>query len=422
MSARFAHSSSNHNFRALFETTPGSYVVLTPDFRIAAVNHDHLQSRMEQGEEILGRKIFELFSSDPEDIGSGAASSLAKSMEQVLRTRTPDAMKLLKHRIPQPESTGGGFAERPAIVINSPVLGSNGEVAYIIQRIEDLSNFIRSEQVADEERGFAETVDGALDPTAEELPARAFQFADTNRLRVESLDRMSGGIAHDFNNLLNIILGYTRLLKERVEDADRAMSGLSAIERAAETAAGLSRQLLALSRRQVPEPRVLDPNRIIMDIEPLIRRVIGNDIEFELIRNPEFGRVRVDLSEFERVIMRLVLNARSELAGRGRLLIEIKNVELDEAYVAAHPNARPGRYVGIGVRDIGAATREIQFRSPAASVGSEDEGTEAGVGLSAVYSIVKQSGGHVAVSTDAGLGTSFCVYLPQVSDPVEVAA
>ncbi len=315
--ARGAHD--DPDFRALFESAPGLYLVLTSEFKIVAASDNYLAATMTKREEILGRNLFEVFPDNPAEIDATGVTNLTRSLERVLRNRVPDAMEVQKYDIRRPENTGGGFEERHWSPINSPVLGPDGQVAYIIHRVEDVTEFVRLKKLGNEEHELAEALRGRTEQMEAEIYMRARQLAEANRQRLESLGRMAGGIAHDFNNLLGIVLGYAKLLSEPITEEGPLKRGLAAIERAAESAAGLTRQLLAFSRHQVLEPRVVNPNRIISSVESLIRRVIGEDIEFKVILDPDVGRVKVDPGQFEQVIMNLTMNARDAMVNGGRL-------------------------------------------------------------------------------------------------------
>ena len=413
-------SQEGPDFRALFESAPGSYLVLTPDFKIVAVSNNYLNATMTKRQEILGRGLFEVFPENPADRDATGVANLTRSLERVLRNRLPDAMEVQKYDIRKPENEGGTFEERHWSPINSPVLGPDGEVLYIIHRVEDVTEFIRLKEQGSEEHELAAALKTRTEQMEAEIYLRARQLAEANRLRLESLGRMAGGIAHDFNNLLGVVLGYAKLLSEPIQGESPLKRGLAAIERAAESATALTRQLLAFSRQQVLEPRVVDPNQIISGIQGLVRRIIGDDIEFETKLDPGIGHVKVDPGQFEQVIMNLSMNARDAMVNGGKLSIETKNVELDEAYVSERPGVTPGRYVGIAVSDTGIGiSRELQARIFEPFFTTKESGMGTGLGLATVYGIVRQSGGHISVYSEVGMGTSFRVYLPLVVDPLE---
>jgi two-component system, cell cycle sensor histidine kinase and response regulator CckA len=237
--------------------------------------------------------------------------------------------------------------------------------------------------------------------------------------KMEAIGQLAGGVAHDFNNLLTAILGYADLLTGRVEGQD--MEAVAEIIKAGERAASLTRQLLAFSRKQVLAPEVLDVNRLIENLEKMLRRLIGEHIELVTRLAPTLGRVRADAGQIEQVILNLVVNGRDAMPRGGRLVIETAGVELDDAYAREHVSVRPGRYVMIAVSDSGlgmdAATKSRIFEP---FFTTKPTGT--GLGLATVYGIVKQSGGNIWVYSELGRGTTFKIYLPKLEGAEEVVA
>ena len=233
--------------------------------------------------------------------------------------------------------------------------------------------------------------------------------------KMEAVGRLAGGIAHDFNNLLTVILGYDEILREHVKDDPVALEYAAEISQASERAAGLTNQLLAFSRRQVAAPRVTDLNSIVRNIDKMLKRVIGEDLELETRLDPDLSRVKVDPTHIDQVILNLAVNARDAMPQGGKLTIETANAEITEEYASGHVGIAPGLWVLLAVSDSGvgmdAATRERIFE-PFFTTKEKAKGT--GLGLSIVYGIVKQSGGEVLVYSEPGHGTVFKIYLPAV--------
>ena len=233
--------------------------------------------------------------------------------------------------------------------------------------------------------------------------------------KLEAVGRLAGGIAHDFNNLLTVISGYAQLLGSSLEGSDRRHDDVSAIVTAADSAARLTKQLLAFSRRQILQPRVVAPADVLTGIEPLIRRIIGDGLELTIEADPETGHVQADPNQLEQVIVNLAVNARDAMPLGGRLTLESRNVTLDESYAEAHADVLPGHYVLVGVSDTGVGMDSetiARVFEPFFTTKGPERGT--GLGLATVYGIVKQSGGHIWVYSEPGRGTTFKVYLPRV--------
>jgi signal transduction histidine kinase/ActR/RegA family two-component response regulator len=237
--------------------------------------------------------------------------------------------------------------------------------------------------------------------------------------KLEAIGRLAGGVAHDFNNLLTAIMGYTQLAA-RARGSDIGPQ-LGEIQRAAERAAALTRQLLAFSRQQVLEPKVLDLNAVVRGLDKMLRRLIGEDIDFETAADGDIGRVRVDPGQIEQVIVNLVVNARDAMPGGGKLTIETACVELDEECLRNHHAMRPGTYVLLAVSDTGSGmSPEIKARIFEPFFTTKGLGHGTGLGLATVHGIVKQSEGHIEVYSEPGHGTTFKVYLPAVAQQVDV--
>lgn len=234
--------------------------------------------------------------------------------------------------------------------------------------------------------------------------------------RMEAVGRLAGGIAHDFNNLVMIIRGYSDLLLETATSANR--SHIEEIKRAGDRASGLTRQLLAFSRKQVLEPEVLDLNHTVRGMLKMLRLLLGENIELLTSLSDQIGRVKADPGQVEQVIMNLAVNARDALPGRGKMIIETQSCNLDEAYAASLNEVAPGHYVLLAVTDTGCGMNSetlAQIFEPFFTTKEPGKGT--GLGLSTVYGIVKQSRGHITVYSEVGVGTTFKVYLPAVDQP-----
>jgi PAS domain S-box-containing protein len=232
--------------------------------------------------------------------------------------------------------------------------------------------------------------------------------------KMEAVGRLAGGVAHDFNNLLTVITGRSHILVHYLTAADPLRRHVDLILKTAERAATLTRQLLAFSRKQVLQPRVLDLNTIVAGMRQILRRLIGEDIELVTALSPRLGCVRADPGQIEQVILNLAVNARDAMPQGGRLVLETANVDLNEAFVRHHPGSRPGPHARLVVSDTGVgmdAHVQAHLFEPFFTTKGVGKGT--GLGLAMVYGIVKQSGGYIGVATGAGQGARFEIYLPR---------
>jgi len=474
------------DFRALFESAPGLYLVLTADLCIVAVSNAYLEATMTARRDILGRGIFDVFPDNPDDPAATGVRNLRASLERVKQFARPDAMAVQKYDIRRPESEGGGFEERFWSPLNSPVVGAHGQVEYIIHRVEDVTDFVRLKQAGHEQQKMTELLrtrsermeaevfqrgqelaeanrqlrtaneelarlydqiaqlmtqadvelrvnagwdDGARTPrrpmTSEDMLTRVGRLiAGYKRLeeqllhsqKMETAGRLAGGIAHDFNNLLTVIVGFAKVVQDKLAPGDELRGKLAEIQRAGEHAALLTAQLLAFSRKQISERRILDLNQVIDDMKDMLRRLISEDVELTIVLDPSGCFINADAGQLSQVLINLAVNARDAMPAGGRLAIETSREQLDSPH-ADQDGVRPaGCYVVLLVSDSGTgidAETSRHIFEPFFTTKAVGKGT--GLGLATVYGIVVQHGGWIDLASDPGCGTTFRIYLPAAS-------
>ena len=364
-------------FRALIEQAQDIIAVLDAD---AALKYASPSVRAVLGfvpEELVGRSILELV--HPED----AETALRTFAEGVATGR---GGRLLELRLCRKDNTYRTLEVTGRYLLNDPV------VRGVVLNARDVTD------------------------------RRSLERQLVQSQKMEAVGRLAGGVAHDFNNVLTAILGYTGLLLDGLPALSPLRPDLEEIRNAANKATGLTRQLLAFSRKQPLETRVLDPNDLVKEMDRLLRRLLGEDIDVVTNLAPGIGAVRGDAGQLEQVVVNLAVNARDAMPEGGKLTIETQNVDLDASYAVGHVPVRPGAYVLVAVSDTGigmsAETMSHMFE-PFFTTKEPGKGT--GLGLATVYGIVKQSGGAVQCYSEPGQGTTFKVYLPRVDAPVERA-
>ena len=302
-----------------------------------------------------------------------------------------------------------------AIALGRPV--RNVSITFRFEDGRQVDAFGGAVPLFDEEGQARGAVAAFLDVTEQKtLEKQLFQAQ-----KVEAIGNLAGGIAHDFNNMLSIIIGYGENIFEKLHPGDPLREDVKEILEAGRRSAALTRQLLAFSRKQTLQPEVLDLNVLLNDLEKMLARLIGEDIELEMKLSKNLHRVLADPGQIEQVIMNLAVNSRDAMPDGGSLIIETVNTELDEVYASNHVSVTPGKYVMLTMTDNGSGMDKetlSQIFEPFFTTKEKEKGT--GLGLSTVYGIVKQSGGNIWAYSEPGMGTTFKIYLPRTEAEPEL--
>src|SRR5450432_1020469 len=371
--AQAALDESEGRLRRTLDSMLEGYTILGRDLRYLYVNETGARHARLAKEELLGRTPMELF---PDFESTGMHALLRRCLQENTPVHTEEE---LTHR--------------------------DGTKAFFEVRVQPTPEGL---------------VILSMDTTEHRRTAQARESLEEQLRQSQKMDavgRLAGGVAHDFNNLLSVILGYGESVLLGLGDDDPIRADVEEINKAARRAAELTRQLLMFSRQQVIEAQNLDLNAVLRDMEKMLRRILGEQLQLTVVLEPTLGHVRADRGNIEQVIMNLMVNARDAMPTGGKLTIETENVVLDESFVRVHLGTEPGPYVLLAVTDTGIgmdrATR-LRIFEPFFTTKGPGQGT--GLGLSTVFGIVKQSGGGVWVYSEPGRGTTFKVYLPRVEE------
>ena len=284
---------------------------------------------------------------------------------------------------------------------------------------------IESRRFLDEEvklaQSVASQVSGVLARLRLDMERRRWEAQYYQAQKMEALGRLTGGVAHDFNNMLTVIIGNSSLLLQSLNQDHASRQEIEQIRQSAERAAALTRQLLAFSRQQILQPRILNLNNVIINLEKMLRRLIGEDVDLVTVLEPELGQVKADAGQIEQVIMNLVVNARDAMPEGGRLTIETANIYLDELYSRHNVGVVAGPYIQLAVSDTGIGmdteTQALIFE-PFFTTKPQGKGT--GLGLATAHGIINQSGGHILAYSEPGHGTTFKIYLPRIESAAQL--
>jgi two-component system cell cycle sensor histidine kinase/response regulator CckA len=370
---------SEAKFQKLFDEAPVGYMELDSEGHIVQVNRTELAMLGYTVGEMLGQPVWK-FVAEEEKARQTVKAKLAGSMQMGQNFERNYKQK--------------GGTTLPILIKDALIRDAEGKVTGIHSTIQDITERKRAEA---------------------ELEALQEQLRQSQKM--EAIGHLAGGVAHDFNNLLTVIKGYSQLSLSALMEGDPLKENIEEIQKASQRAADLTRQLLAFSRRQILDFKVLDLNSIVQNLNKMLRRILGEDIELVTLLREDLGKVKTDPGQMEQVILNLAVNARDAMPSGGILRIETANAELNEEYARTHLEITPGPYVILSVSDTGCGmSPEVKEKIFEPFFTTKEIGKGTGLGLSTIYGIVKQSGGSIWVDSEPGQGTLFKIYLPRVEE------
>ena len=396
--AQAALRDSEERYRRIVETTSDGIGTFDAESRITFANSTFADMLGESCEGLLGMSMRQFVPATAEDEDA--------DRERVARSRRGESGE---YEVSLVRRDG---ARLWALLKKSPLRDADGKFAGTLLVMTDWTRRKRDEDARNGAEAGRARAEEALRQSEEQL--RQAQ-------KMEAVGRLAGGVAHDFNNVLSVILSYGDLILEDLKAGEPMHADVQEIRKAAARGAGLTRQLLTLSRHQVNEPKVLALHDVLASMDKMLQRLLGEDVDLVLVRPPTEGRVKVDPSHIEQVILNLVVNARDAMPTGGKLTVETSNVELDDEYARSHLPAKAGPYVMLAVSDTGVGmdrATQLHIFEPFFTTKGTGKGT--GLGLSTVFGIVRQSGGSVWVYSEVGRGSTFKVYLPRVEAELDV--
>jgi two-component system, cell cycle sensor histidine kinase and response regulator CckA len=373
---------SEERFRELYDNAPVGYHELDVEGRITSINQTELEMMGYVYEEMIGQPIWK-FNVEEETARQQVHSLLAGNVSSLR-----DRERTLRRK------DGAPF---PVLIEDRLLRDDEGQVRGIRSTIQDITEQKKAE---------------------EKMVSLQEQLRQSQKM--EAVGRLAGGIAHDFNNLLTVIQGHCELSLLQLPENNPMREDIVEINKAADRAANLTRQLLAFSRRQIMEMKIIDLNSLVRELEKMLRRVMGEDIELVTVLEKDLGKIKMDPGQMEQVILNLAVNARDAMPAGGKFILETANVYIDEEYARTHISVEPGPHVVLAVTDTGSGmSPQIKDRLFEPFFTTKEKGKGTGLGLSTVYGIMKQSGGNIWVYSEAGHGTTFKIYMPRVDQEAD---
>ena len=397
------------DYKSAFESAPAPYLLLDRKFDIVALSNSYAKATMIKREDVIGRNVFDVFPDNPDDFSSTAsAAKLRASLERAVKFKRTDLMAVQKYDVRRPD---GIFEERYWSPLNTPVPGADGEVQYIIHRVEDVTELVLLKNAAEQSH--------VSWPSSENNKLERLRQSQ----RMEVMGQLASGVAHDFNNILATITLTCESTLRKSNVSDSTNDGLTTILDGCNRAASLTRQLLAFSRKQVQQPKALNINTTVSGMHMLLGRVLSENIRLHFELSADLGNTLIDPGQVEQIVLNFAINARDAMPNGGTLTVITQNADLDVAMTTGKLSVKPGKYVKLSVSDTGVGmspATQARIFEPYFTTKPEGKGT--GLGLATVYGIVQQNNGTILCYSELGHGSVFKIYLPLDGQPADVPA